>query len=83
PAPAAAPEPECTPKVVFDQTPAETGANLRADPDGEVLLEIPNCTEVCVYEVRDGWARVSASPRDVGFIHESRLLPTDTARCNP
>jgi hypothetical protein len=81
PAPAAT-DP-CQARLILDPDPKERGANLRDAPNGSVLLEIPNCTEVCVLEEQGAWAHVRASPRDIGYVHTTRLASTNAPRCQP
>lgn len=71
----------CTPRLVLDPAPKGTGGNLRNAPNGDILMEVPNCTEVCEIEADGDWRRVRASPRDVGYMHKSQLAAMNAARC--
>ena len=64
------------PTTMWVETGKSSGLNFREAPNGALIEELPNGTQVLVYYVEDGWACISADGKE-GFSFYTYLTATN------
>jgi serine/threonine protein kinase len=59
------------------QDPQDTSANLRTSPNGEVIMAVPNGTEVQFLGVEGRWTKVQLNSGQLGYISTQLLSDPD------